>query len=159
MVLADVLAESEPSTQAEAPEDEAILDFPIVLITGETTTLRDYQGKTVLVVFFSVNCGHCHNESSHLESIYQNYLEQDFIIISAEVSGADQTALTEFAEQYAITYPLGADTNAQFARYMEVTGVPHNLLIDPTGNVAGVVRGFTSEEDLRAAIEALLPGQ
>lgn len=153
MVFGDVLAVSSPEI------DETILDFPIALITGETTSLREHQGKTVLLVFFSVHCGHCHNESSHLEAIYQEYKEQDFTILSAEVSGADPTALADFAAQYGITYPLGADPDAQFARYMEVTGVPHNLLIDRNGTVAGVIRGFSNAQNLRTEIEKLLASQ
>lgn len=157
MVVEDLLLEKDAQTQTSSMiEDETLLDFPIELITGDTTSLREYQNKTILLVFFSVHCGHCHNESSHLEAIYQDYKDQGFVIISAEVSGADATALQDFADEYGITFPLGADQEAKFARYMEVTGVPHNVLLDADGNVASVIRGFRDEETLRSSIETLL---
>ncbi len=175
MVIADLVKASKEadatqtpvpkSTSSETPEQEEIsseteqagfLDFPITLINGETTTLRDHQGSTVLLVFFSVHCGHCHNESAHLEAIYEDYKDQNFIIISAEVSGADLDTISGFADEYEITFPIGMDEGAQFAYFMEVTGVPHNLLIDEDGNVASIIRGFSNEESLRSSIELQL---
>jgi peroxiredoxin len=167
MLIDDALAAKKESTTVPtavpaeesnpiAVEDQSIFNFPISLINGETVTLSDYQGKTIMLVFFSVHCGHCHNESSHLEAIYQDYKDQNFIIISAEVSGADTADLQNFADEYGITFPLGADEGAEFARYMEVTGVPHNLLIDADGNIASIMRGFSDEESLRSSIELQL---
>jgi peroxiredoxin len=148
-------ATSEPVTA----ENETLLDFPIQLIDGSTTNLRAHQGQTVLLVFFSVNCGHCHNESSHLEAMYQEFKDQDFIILSAEVSGAAEDKLQEFAGEYSISFPLGADSNAQFARYMGVSGVPHNFLIGPDGNVINEVVGFRDEATLRDVIKEALSNQ
>ncbi|MEE4195340.1 MAG: redoxin domain-containing protein [Anaerolineae bacterium] len=175
MVIVDMVKASKETAVTETPVPETIpsetpvkqeassetkqadfLDYPITLINGETTTLRDHQGQTVLLVFFSVHCGHCHNESSHLEAIYQDYKDQNFIIISAEVSGADLDTITGFADEYEITFPIGMDNGAQFAYFMDVTGVPHNLLIDKDGNVASVIRGFSNEESLRSSIELQL---
>ena len=168
MVIADLIEDSKQSTAAPnaATQDQTnslqsapagdtppYLDFPITLLNGETTTLRDHQGKTVLMVFFSVNCGHCHNEASHLEAIYQEYKDQGFIIIASEVSGADLATIKEFADEYEITFPIGYEPEYLFAQSMEVTGVPHNVLFGTHGEIATVMRGFSDADALRSSIE------
>lgn len=167
MVIADLIEDSKQSTaspnadaqdqpdslqNAPAGDTPPYLDFPITLLDGETT-LRDHQGKTVLMVFFSVNCGHCHNEASHLEAIYQEYKDQGFIIIASEVSGADLATIKEFADQYEITFPIGYEPEYLFARSMEVTGVPHNVLFGTHGEIATIMRGFSDADSLRSSIE------
>ena len=162
----ETTAPAAEATQTETPQPAAptaetttasgMLDFPIVLIDGTTVRLRDFTGQPVMLLFFSVHCGHCHNESQHLEAIYQEYKAQGFTILAAEVSGAVETDLQDFADEYGITFPLGSDPNDAFAIYMGVTGVPHNFLIDASGSVVDEMRGFSSAEELRSEIETFL---
>ena len=109
-----------------------------------------------MMLFFSVQCGHCHNEAQHLEELFQTYQEQGFIIVAFEVSLADYETVTGFAQEYGLTFPVLSDADRSLAYQMGVTGVPANYFINANGEIADQVIGFREPEALQTAIESLL---
>src|SRR6202046_2343516 len=59
---------------------KSIYDFPLPLLNGKDAPLADYKGKVVLVVNVASRCGFTPQYSA-LESIYEKYKDQGFVII------------------------------------------------------------------------------
>ena len=76
--LAGVIAVMMVASAHAAPK--SIYDFTLPLLNGKDAPLVDYKGKVVLVVNAESRCGFTPQYSA-LESIYQKYKDQGFVII------------------------------------------------------------------------------
>ncbi|KZX82360.1 glutathione peroxidase [Oleiphilus sp. HI0009] len=106
----------------------AIYDIEVTTIKGETKSLSDYKGKTLLVVNTASKCGFT-PQFKGLESLYETYKEQGLEILGfpcnqflSQDPGSD-SQISEFCElNYGVTFPMfskvdvnGPDTHPLFS--------------------------------------------
>lgn len=120
----------------------AALDFSFQTMKGEVFTLSEQKGKIVLINFWRVGCPPCREELPILEELYNQYKNQDFVVIGFNT--ADQLVyIQELLEEHSISYPNIHNTSesarkVQFEQYQKkgASAVPLNYVIDRDGNVA-----------------------
>lgn len=57
-----------------------IYDFSVDKINGEFTSLREYEGKVILIVNSATRCGFT-PQYDELEDLYEAYVEDGFVIL------------------------------------------------------------------------------
>ena len=57
-----------------------IYDFSVEKINGEFTSLREYEGKVILIVNSATRCGFT-PQYDELEDLYEAYVEDGFVIL------------------------------------------------------------------------------
>ncbi|MFQ8980386.1 MAG: glutathione peroxidase [Waltera sp.] len=67
-----------------------IYDFSVDKINGEFTSLREYEGKVILIVNSATRCGFT-PQYDELEDLYEAYVEDGFVIL--------EFCQTEFGQQ------------------------------------------------------------
>ncbi|MGG2092409.1 glutathione peroxidase [Bacillus sp. S13(2024)] len=91
-----------------------IYDFSTKTITGEEKSLREYEGKVVLIVNVASKCGFT-PQYKGLQALYEKYKEQGFEILGfpcnqfggQEPGTAEE--ITSFCElNYGVTFPMFA---------------------------------------------------
>lgn len=118
---------------------------PLVTLTdfnGKSVALPDaFQGKVMLVRFWSLDCGFCDKEMLlALESFYQKYKDRGFIPVAINESRVVKT--DERLEKFAhLTYPLLADEYGLVAKRFGVIGLPTTFVIDEQGIVRDKLTG------------------
>jgi glutathione peroxidase len=157
-----------------------IYDFNLPLLNGKDAPLANYKGKVVLVVNVASRCGFTPQYSA-LESIYEKYKDQGFVIIgfpANNFAGQEPGANDEIAKfcsgKYNVQFPVygkisvKGDDQAPLYTYLTKEANPAlagdikwnftKFLVDRNGNVVQRFEPATTPDSPQviAAIEAQL---
>jgi len=94
-------------------------NFTLNSIDGKPAPLADYKGKVVLVVNVASQCGYTPQYSA-LESIYEKYKDQGFVILGfpannfgAQEPGTNEEIKTFCTRKYSVTFPIYAKVSVK----------------------------------------------
>jgi glutathione peroxidase len=155
----------------------SLYKFEVIEENGQNRSLKDYQGKVLLIVNTATKCGLA-SQFEGLEKLYQHYKEQDFVILGFPSNQFKQevTSAKEAAEScqltYGVTFPMhelttinGKQANPLF-KYLTKkapgslgTSIKWNFtkfLVDRNGQVVKRFAPSTTPEKLSPMIEELL---
>ncbi|PKN81271.1 MAG: thiol:disulfide interchange protein [Chloroflexi bacterium HGW-Chloroflexi-9] len=122
------------SAEAGAEIGQRAPDFSLVRAdTGETLSLSDLRGKTVIVNFWATWCPPCRAEMPDLQGAYDERLAAgDLVILGVnEEEGAEQ--VQRFIAEFGLTFPVVLDKDAAVRRRYNVPGLPATFFIDRDG--------------------------
>ena len=71
-----------------APTPEIVLGT----LDGKQISLKDFRGKIVLLNFWASWCAPCREEMPAMEKLYQEYRDQNFVILAVAVKDSKNTA-------------------------------------------------------------------
>lgn len=112
-------------------------NFQLTDLNGNKASLKDFQGKYVLLEFWKSGCPGCRKENKNLLKEYETYKEKEFEIISIS-SDKNKDHWKRANNKDSMTWVSLHDTNIKDGnvgiRY-GVTLIPSNFLIDPRGRI------------------------
>lgn len=168
---AQVTSQPQESAQPEAtdgPEESQApipaLDFTLTDQFGNTHTLEEYKGKTILLNFWATWCGPCRSEMPDLQSIYEDYgkNEKDLVVLGVAAPNLGQEGseadITAFLEENGYTYPTLMNTDASLFYSYGISSFPTTFMIDKDGNVYGYIIGAQSREVFDDIIRQTMDG-
>ncbi len=105
--------------------------------------------------FWSSWCPPCRVEAPILSQVYREYrgLPVEFIGIAI---WDDAQAISAFADEFAVPYPLVVDDRGRVALDYGVSGIPEKFFIDETGAIQRSFVGPMSPEALRNILNEML---
>ncbi len=157
----------------------SLYDFTASRLDGSDSSLRDYEGRVLLIVNTASKCGFT-PQYKGLEALYRDYAPRGFSVLGfpcnqfGEQEPGDSDEIGQFCEvNYGVTFPLFAkiDVNGEAAHPLyqwlktEAPGVLGSerikwnftkFLIDRDGRVVGRFAPTTKPEELKSHIERLL---
>ena len=152
---------SSPITLTEAPiVGHPAPDFMLQTAVGQTIALADYvaaaggTGQPVVLNFWASWCGPCRVEMPNFQRA--NVQFNGRIAFLGINQGEDSQTVTDFGNEFSVTYPLLVDQDSEVNRLYEVRSLPTTLFIDHNGIVREVVIGILSEAVLQDRISSLL---
>ena len=104
---------------------------PDLVVEKWLTKEPDRKGKFVLIDFWATWCPPCRKAIPELNALQKKFADRLVVI---GVSDEPEAKVKAFKEP-AIEYSSAIDTQARTKKAVEVTGIPHVLLIDPDGIV------------------------
>ena len=148
-LLASIPAYSLLSEGDDAP------NFDLLDVYGDSHKLSDYTGQVVLLDFFSLSCTNCHLISEYLESVYQDYRDQGFIIFAVDFDVNDRESLIiRYAEQYNWSFPVIFDQLGSIPTHYDYDGyLPTTYIIDRDQKIVRGFEGYHEESDLRGMLD------
>ena len=116
-------------------------------LQGNKASLSDWQGKTVLINFWSETCGACIAELRTLQQWAEKYPNQvQLIAMNIDGEKADTQAIVTKRQ---LTLPVFKDQMKITAERYQLVGTPTSFVIDPNGKVIYKFEGLISENDLQ----------
>lgn len=152
----------------DAPEESQApipaLDFTLTDQFGNTHTLDQYKGKTILLNFWATWCGPCRSEMPDLQAVYEDYgnNEKDLVVLGVAAPNLGQEGsaedITAFLEENGYTYPTLMNEDASLFYSYGISSFPTTFMIDKNGNVYGYIMGAQSREVFDNIIQQTMDG-
>jgi peroxiredoxin len=151
--------------------DREAADWAAKPVTLETATVADLQklrtnptGKTLMVHFWTTQCGPCAAEFKNLVETYLYYRSRnfDFVTVSANAPGERDAVLQFLQKEHAAVRNLQFESDNSEAMQSAfdstwTSGAPFTVVISPEGKILYREEGAVSTLQMRRAILATLP--
>jgi peroxiredoxin len=108
-------------------------DFTLTDLEGKTWSLQGFRGKVVLVNFWATWCPPCRKEMPDLETLYQQFKDQGFLILA--ISDEDISKVQPFIAQQHTTYPILLDPGRKVHEQFQVAGIPKSFVYGRDGRL------------------------
>lgn len=149
------IKDKEPVKSTGKVELATPINFTLKDQEGNTHTLDDYIGKTIVLHFYAIDCFSCLDELPHIEKIYNDYNQNkdDVIILGiANTSRNPKDDIIDFLNKNNYTFTSLMAKNKLFDKYY-ITTYPNTYIINFNGNIAFTSFGSMTYEDLKEEIE------
>lgn len=149
------IKDKEPVKSTGKVELATPINFTLKDQDGNTHTLDDYIGKTIVLHFYAIDCFSCLDELPHIEKIYNDYNQNkdDVIILGiANTSRNPKDDIIDFLNKNNYTFTSLMAKNKLFDKYY-ITTYPNTYIINFNGNIAFTSFGSMTYEDLKEEIE------
>jgi peroxiredoxin len=131
--------------------------FTLESIEGKNISLSDFQGKTVLIVFTSVNCKECETQMPYLVGAYQQENGKLAVLDIYHMIYDPRLVRDYVTDKQFTTFPSLPDPNNSVANTYGATRYPPtNFIIDPAGIIRYKKIGpFLSQEEIEDILKSL----
>jgi thiol-disulfide isomerase/thioredoxin len=150
--------------QAKVYQDmpPGVMNSEMKTLDGKQFTLKDYQGKIVLVNLWATWCGPCRMEMPELVELQTEYKEKGVVIIGLDTDPEPADMVKTFVEDRQLNYTIGwlsEEAKDGFLSISRQPSIPQSFILTPDGKLAGVFRGFApraTAEKIRATFNEIL---
>jgi peroxiredoxin len=131
-------------------EGQRAPDFTLQDLAGNSLSLSDFEGKVVMLNFWSAACPPCREEMPAMQRVYEDLKGEGFEILAVNVN--DLPAMAErFLSDNGYTFTVVKDDGV-VSRTYAVQYIPKTLIIDRKGTIRFVHVGLISEQELRQQV-------
>jgi peroxiredoxin len=127
-------------------------DFVSEKLEGGKASLADYKGKLVLLNFWATWCIPCRAEMPGMETLWQKYKEQGFVVVAISNDEGSRARVKTFSEILDLSFPILLDPEGEVSDLYKVSNMPTSFLIDRKGNIISRIVGteeWTSPEAIQ----------
>ena len=130
-------------------------DFSLTDINGNPISLKDYQGKVVLLDFWATWCGPCIAEMPNVKKIYDTHKDMGFVVIGISLDN-DASEVRDFLKECELPWRQICDgQDGPLKKFFQIRGIPSLWLIDREGKVISYkVRGAELRKLVDEAVKA-----
>jgi cytochrome c biogenesis protein CcmG/thiol:disulfide interchange protein DsbE len=124
-------------------------DFTVKTIDGDSITLSDLRGKTVVLNFWATWCGPCRSEIPAFSRFSKAH--PDVPVLGLSVDQGSPAKVRHTVREWGIEYPVAIISDALQKKY-DISTLPTTVIIDADGKVQKINVGTMSESQLTRAI-------
>ena len=123
-------------------------DFAAIAPDGSPVHLSDYQGKIVVLDFWSTWCGPCQRSMPHLEKVYQSVKDKNVAVLGIcvwDTKPEYEKWVTAKKDTYHFPTafdPAPTQDGSIATKLYHVSGIPTQYVIDKDGKIAASTVGY-----------------
>ena len=137
-------------------------DISLRSTLGKSISLSDYRGKVVLINFWATWCKPCLKELPHLQKIYKDLKNENFIVLGINVDEArDISKVKPLTKRYRLEFPILLDPEkTTLSKYNPDLSIPFSVVVDKDGYIYAYFNGYHPgmENEIKKAVEEKLDG-
>jgi len=119
-------------------------------LNGNNISLSDFNGKIVVLNFWTTWCPTCRIEMPSMEKLHQKLKNKDFAMVTINLQES-ASQVKAFFEEFKLTYTALLDSNGEVGASFGIRAIPTTYILDKTGRIIGMVNG-PREWDSKEAI-------
>jgi thiol-disulfide isomerase/thioredoxin len=127
-------------------------ELEVTDIQGKPVTLSSYQGKLVLLDFWTTWCPPCRADAPALDKLYRKYGDKDLIIVGISVS-EERAIVEKFLKEHPHSFPIVLTTGNDMPRQYQIGVFPTYIVIERDGTVASAAEGDQGFSELRKLLK------
>ncbi len=138
------------------PDDVAIFD-----IDGNKHYFEEFEGKTLLVVFWATWCAPCVQEMLDLDMLQKDFRKLPFVVIPISEDYNGVSIVSKFYKDNEIRHlALYHDYRNSIFNEFKVIGMPTSFVITPDGKNVASFKGSVNwyDEEVRKILLSHIPG-
>ena len=147
-------SQHEPHTsQSTAPAvGNPAMPFELKSLEGKPVGLVSFRGKPLVVNFFASWCDPCRDEMPIINELASKAAKDGYSALGIAVEDT-RAAVTEFAKETKLVFPIALDLNSTVKRAYRIFGPPATFFIDERGIIRDVVLGPMTAERAHAGLK------
>ena len=111
-------------------------------IGGQSTSIPDFRGKTMLLNFWATWCAPCQVEMPSLDRLQEELAGEGLAVVTVSQDRGGETAVVPYFQQHGLTHLIPyTDPKGKLADAFGIRGLPTSLIIDPKGLAVGYMEG------------------
>jgi len=131
-------------------------DFTFEDAAGQTFSLSDFRGKSVMINFWTTTCGWCIVEMPFIQQVYDEWPDDEVVILTIDI-GESADKVNDFLDDIEVSLPVLLDREAEMAAQYRVSNIPRTYFIDKEGLIRGIKFGaLQSLEELENILKQLI---
>lgn len=131
-------------------------DFALKSLDGSTVKLSQYQGKkVVLVEFFTTDCPWCAKAAPNTRKLFLRYRSKGLQVVAVSVGDSAGAVRSWVGKNNYTGFPVLLDSDRKTRSAYGVSIVPTQVLVDKSGKVLQLYRGWTPKVEEAVGQDAL----
>lgn len=118
----------------------AALAFDLRTLDGNSISLQSFHGKPLVINFFASWCDPCREEMPLINELASKSAKDGYTVLGIAVEDT-RAAVTEFAREAKLVFPIALDLNSRVKRTYRIFGPPATFFIDSQGVIRDIVLG------------------
>ena len=132
-------------------------DFVAHDLDGTSITLRDYQGRPVILNFWATWCAPCRQEMRALQTVYEAHKTAGLAILAVSQDQPDKAeAVRTYWTTAGLTFFPLLDPEGSIATHYNVVVLPSTVFVYPSGTVAAVHVGPMTSARIEHYLQTIL---
>lgn len=148
------------SDTSENSKELSALEFSLKDQYGNSHSLSEYKGKTVLLIFWATWCPDCLEELPDIERLYKEYKQgknKDIVILGINTPNreveTDVKGITAFMKKNNYTFPTLMDEDGKVFESYDIRTYPTTYFIDRKGKISRCIKEIMHYDDMKKSIE------
>ena len=122
---------------------------------GKPIHFKDYQGKFIVLNYWSAMCKPCIHEIKVLNAFYQQHKNRDAVVIGVNYDGLSPKALKALVKQFDIHYPVMTEDPAKALRLGSIHYLPMTYILNSKGRELASLTGAQTIKMLETKLTSL----
>ena len=120
-------------------------DFRLTDLSGTTHTSESIKGKVVVINLWFTACAPCIHEMPELNTIVEEYKENDDVLFLAFALDPKGSRLDKFLKKHKFDYNIIPDSQKYITKKLNPPGYPTHIVLDKNSNVVFLFSGYTPQ--------------
>jgi cytochrome c biogenesis protein CcmG/thiol:disulfide interchange protein DsbE len=146
--------EHHPPTGSAPTVGSPAVPFQLKSLEGKSLDLASFRGKPLILNFFASWCDPCREEMPLINEIASKGKRDGYSVVGIAVEDT-RAAVTEFAKESRLVFPIALDLNSTVKRAYRIFGPPATFFIDGQGIIRDVVLGPITPDRAREGVKKI----
>lgn len=157
---ADLEEQREAAGLLALREPTRVIDFELTDLDGKRVSLSSFEGKVVLLNFWTTWCGPCRSEMPSMQSLYEKLSPHGLEIVAVNLQESRST-VASFTREYRLEFTVLLDSTGEIGGTYGASSIPTTYVVDRGGfAVSGIIGAIEWDTpEMRAYLGALLEQQ